>query len=788
MRTAGLRRGKGPLVWFICWISLLATGSPLSGLAGSPPNDQFAGRINLSGTDPQATGSTINATVQAGEPAHGDFPGGVSVWWSWTAPTSGDCSITTEGSSFYTLLAVYSGNSISNLARIATASLFSGANGTSKTSFYAIRGVTYAIAVDGYYGATGQVQLILHQDSPALVNSWIKFTSGNWEENYWSLSMQPSSSQSLVCLTNTGYKALTIGAQTVSQAPSSLVLSNLCLSAPASSFNTLLLNYSGPGNPLRVRENMVVQTNCKVALFSAGLRVGEGTSGGLYLGGTINHSDNSDAFFQTAQIGYGQSGEYDLTNGTVTAGELIIGGGAPGIWNQLGGSNRVLGFLAIRNAGGFYNLKSGSVNVGSLQVGQGSGAGGARLQQGSGSLVASNWLAVGDVSYLNGGAGIFELQGGTVSTPVLSGLRGSFVQTGGTNSTTTSQFGGSDPFVYNLTGGTWFSSDDYLGYHGATVVNQTGGNHVVTNSLYIFAYGGYEGQGAYNLTNGSLKASALYLGAKGTLNQAGGTIALNSTLGVGNGGTVRLTGGTITVPRTSLGDSALQDYPIFTHSGGTHNISSELTLNAGTYILKGGLLIASNITLLSGTLTNNGGSISNRGRFTFSGGAFYPGSQNQQLGKIVVDGHAKLDFSGGASVVRFLASSDANWYDYGLLSIEHWIGLVKGGGANQMLCGTAQNGLSVQQLSKIVFRDPAGLPAGTYLARMLPTGEIVPAAPPTLSHARMGSDWVFTWPAGFTLQTATNVTGPYEEVVGATSPFTNAVAAGPMRFYRIYKF
>jgi hypothetical protein len=456
--------------------------------------------------------------------------------------------------------------------------------------------------------------------------------------------------------------------------------------------------------------------------------------------------------------------------------------------NQLGGISRVPGLLSIRNAGGFYNLRNGTLNVGNLQVGQGSGAGGARLQQGSGSLFASNLLAVGDVSYLNGGAGVFELNGGTVSAPVLSGLRGSLVQTGGTNSTITAQFGGSDPFVYNLTGGTWFSSDDYLGYHGAAVVNQTGGSHVVTNALYIFAYGGYTGQGTYNLTNGSLKASALYLGARGTLNQAGGTLALSSTFGIGNGGTVRLTGGTITVPQTSMGDSALEDYPVFTHSGGTHIISNELTLNAGTYILKGGSLVASNITILSGTFTNNGGSISNRGFFTLSSGSFYPGSQNQQLGKLAVNGHAKLDFSGGAAVVKFLASSDASWYEYGQLSIEHWNGLVKGGGANQVLCGTSQNGLSAQQLSKIVFRDPAGLPAGTYLASMLPTGEIVPAQQPTLSHTRMGSHWVFTWPAGFSLQTATNVLGPYEEVVGATSPFTNIVTGDHMRFYRVYKF
>jgi hypothetical protein len=47
----------------------------------------------------------------------------------------------------------------------------------------------------------------------------------------------------------------------------------------------------------------------------------------------------------------------------------------------------------------------------------------------------------------------------------------------------------------------------------------------------------------------------------------------------------------------------------------------------------------------------------------------------------------------------------------------------------------------------------------------------------------LGDQVVLTWPAG-TLQQSTDVTGTYTDVVGATSPYTNAIS-GPQGFFRI---
>jgi polygalacturonase len=58
-------------------------------------------------------------------------------------------------------------------------------------------------------------------------------------------------------------------------------------------------------------------------------------------------------------------------------------------------------------------------------------------------------------------------------------------------------------------------------------------------------------------------------------------------------------------------------------------------------------------------------------------------------------------------------------------------------------------------------------------------------AGPTLRFQSGGEVAVLLWNNGFTLQSATNVVGPYQDLSGATSPYTNPVAADPQRFFRL---
>jgi hypothetical protein len=56
-------------------------------------------------------------------------------------------------------------------------------------------------------------------------------------------------------------------------------------------------------------------------------------------------------------------------------------------------------------------------------------------------------------------------------------------------------------------------------------------------------------------------------------------------------------------------------------------------------------------------------------------------------------------------------------------------------------------------------------------------------APVTLSIAKSGGSVVLSWPNG-TLQQSTNVAGIYSDVIGAASPYTNAIS-GTQRFFRV---
>ncbi len=123
-----------------------------------PANDNFAQSATITGTSATVTGTNANATREAEEPTIVGNGGGHSVWWSWTAPASGNVTISTAGSTFDTLLGVYTGSSVSALTLVAANDDANGGQ-TSSVTFSAVAGVTYQIAVDGYDGAVGDITL-----------------------------------------------------------------------------------------------------------------------------------------------------------------------------------------------------------------------------------------------------------------------------------------------------------------------------------------------------------------------------------------------------------------------------------------------------------------------------------------------------------------------------------------------------------------------------------------------------------------------------------------------------
>ena len=130
-----------------------------------PGNDDFASAFIISGASGATTGYTIGASKESGEPAHAGDVGGHSIWYRWTAPTSGPVDFNTAGSTFNTTLAVYTGSSVTNLTVIAGNNDDAAGLHTSRVDFQATAGTTYRIAVDGFGGDAGNVALSWNMNS-----------------------------------------------------------------------------------------------------------------------------------------------------------------------------------------------------------------------------------------------------------------------------------------------------------------------------------------------------------------------------------------------------------------------------------------------------------------------------------------------------------------------------------------------------------------------------------------------------------------------------------------------
>jgi len=162
-----------------------------------PSNDNFANATVLSASGSWGTvkGTNTFATAEPNEPTHVGQTAAHSVWFQWTPLQSGDVELDTLGSGFDTILAVYTGTSLGNLAQVAanddiypafqnnqmgqfiyntnipnqfTTNPFTSAfnygynqpfQGPSGLHFNAVAGTTYYFAVDGKNGLAGAYSL-----------------------------------------------------------------------------------------------------------------------------------------------------------------------------------------------------------------------------------------------------------------------------------------------------------------------------------------------------------------------------------------------------------------------------------------------------------------------------------------------------------------------------------------------------------------------------------------------------------------------------------------------------
>jgi thermolysin len=122
-------------------------------------NDNFANARLLEDFSFLDKASSSSATRETGEPAHAGQTATKSLWWKWTAIGNGRLQVSTKGSSFDTVLAVYTGSSLAGLTPVASNDNVATSVKYSQVDFTTTRGTTYYFAVDGKSGASGEVTL-----------------------------------------------------------------------------------------------------------------------------------------------------------------------------------------------------------------------------------------------------------------------------------------------------------------------------------------------------------------------------------------------------------------------------------------------------------------------------------------------------------------------------------------------------------------------------------------------------------------------------------------------------
>jgi hypothetical protein len=662
-----------------------------------------------------------------------------------------------------------------------------------------------------------------------VINAWTNPVSGYWEDLKWSLGVQPGPGQTIM-ITNQGWKAVGIGTNTTQKFPGTLDVSSVILGGYTDSFNTLLLNYAGLEVPLTTG-SMNVGSNSAVTVLASVVSVLATNSapGDISIFSAFNQGEQAIVNAHAIRMGDlfnpgAGPGTYNETNGTIHT--AVISAWAGSTFNQFGGSNQIDGELNLGGADNanvaHYRIASGSLTASSIELERGD------FNQTDGSVAAGLYL----------GAATYRLSGGTLQVPGITipnvhyGLQnpGGFLaadatllQTGGTNFcngtlTAYHEYGAPGvgvPFIgpgrYVLSNGVLCVSSTVHSWMGDFL--QWGGWH--TNAGTEVTGGIYPNweirTGSFTLGGGTLVTPSISV-ALGTFTQSGGTNQVSGNVNIGipmpgrEGGspaTFTLAGGLLTDLNTSIDAThpavPAPQYALFSQSGGSHIVTNLLHISGiggsyGSYyyyygqpgyVLSGGGLNAPNIQIDSGgVFDHQGGALTSSGLLNLAAATWYEKTSGQQFGQLLLSApagsNATFSLPSGNCVLHFANSSSVAWANQATLFIDNWKGSPSGGGQHQFIFGSSSSALTPQQVSQIQFRNPAGA-SGTFPARILSTGEIVPDR--FLAAHKGSNSLVIEWSSG-TLQSATNVTGPYENVSGATSPYTAPLTA-PQQFFRI---
>lgn len=490
---------------------------------------------------------------------------------------------------------------------------------------------------------------------------WNLQASGRWDfQSNWNGALPGGGYSAFI--TNATSKTITIDSFTSSNAMS---ISNLWVSAPSNSVNTLLLN-AGPTTPFRIHDNFFVLGGGALIVSNSTIRMNSGTpSTNAFANGssvifdgpatfTSASLDATNAFDLT--IGNSSAGSLTMNNSTLKAYDMFVGSGANGIVslnNTVTVLNRSLfigtstGKTATFNiAGGtFIATNSISTNAPSLVFERGIGqmtiSSNATVQFGSallGSFLGSASLTLqsGNLSFsgpLQLENGALNLKGGTLT------LANDLTLAARSNSV--AQFNLSGGGTLSATNGTILVGSGGSGQmtvSNATVIAQQiklGGTTVVASGIFRMFFGavvkilgnacsacGLSTNDA-EVDGGDLDASGAAItvgdGHDALFTVTGGTVeagALNVGSASGFTGTFNQSGGAVTIGTNGFTVGYFGSTGIVTMTGGSFTNISSLSVigraGLGQMTLSGGTLLTSGFTvgssaLSQGTLTVAGG-------------------------------------------------------------------------------------------------------------------------------------------------------------------------------------
>jgi hypothetical protein len=445
----------------------------------------------------------------------------------------------------------------------------------------------------------------------AQTNGWISPTRGYWDDyTKWSLDVAPSTNgQTLILITNDISKTVTIDSYTADDYPSTMIISDLVVSAPGFATNTLELSEFGTNTSLQVLDTLIVTNGGALQITDSALTVSGGTNSGLSVDGSMLMEGNSVLSITPALYAALDSnasanititgGQLFLTNGDLVVGansaaQMILSNVQAQAWGDIfvGEGEGSTGALSIAAA------TFAPTYAGRFIVGMETGAVGAATIQGGGLILTNLFITLvgGD------GVGQLNLSNGTnaFTSMVVGGDPGSQGTVTIAGGTTTLQAGLAIGSGLDSTGAVWLTGGQVLVTNLATLVGLWGnGTLTVSNGTWLgnSLLMGLNARPAAIYTNGygvitNLPADA----SSGALNLNGGTMTLYNELVIGN-----CTSGGVAVVNVAGGSLYV--------TNATH--TAFINLSSGQVNLSGGLLQADILIMTNGCgqFSNTGGTL-----------------------------------------------------------------------------------------------------------------------------------------------------------------------------------